>query len=138
DRRDLGVQALALFAANRFAGVGFAYCRFLLRCRRRHGDEFYAVCIGVAQDYLAKFAFWVIGHQRQLETVADIHCFIGCNPGSARRDVQDDALSLRRALVERKPGRLLVKLPSWFALYSHPRLNNAHDIIRRSTSTSLR
>ena len=68
----------------------------------------------------------MIRHKRQFEGVPDIHRIIRRNPGAARRDIQYDAFALRHPVVERNPGRLLAQLPSRFALYLCPGLNNSH------------
>jgi hypothetical protein len=54
------------------------------------------------------------GHKRQCELVADIDGGIRHDLGAARRDVQDESVGLRRSVVEREPGLLLVKLPPRF------------------------
>jgi hypothetical protein len=76
-------------------------------------------------------------HKRQCEPVADINRSIGHDFGSAGRDVQYEAFALRRSVVDRKPGRLFMRLPSRFTLYLCPWLINHHDDIRRWTLTCV-
>ena len=67
------------------------------------------------------------GHQCQFEIVTDIHRIIRHDPGAARRDIQYEAFAPGHPVVDRNPGLMLVQLPSRFAMYLCPRLNNSHD-----------
>jgi hypothetical protein len=67
------------------------------------------------------------GHKLQSEHVPDIDRGIRDDLGATRRDVQDKALALGHAVVDRDPGRLFAHFPSRFARYLCPRLVNSHD-----------
>ena len=95
--------------------------------RRLSGQEFYAIGPAATPNDLAQLSLRVPRHKRQFELVPDIHRIIGRDPGAARRDVHDEAFALRRPVIDRDPGRLLLQLPSRFALYLRPRLHNSHD-----------
>lgn len=84
------------------------------------GQEFYAVGLAATPNDFALLTLRMTRHKSQFELVPDIHRVICRDPGAARRDVQYDAFALRHPVVDRNPGRLLVKLPSRFALYLCP------------------
>ena len=93
----------------------------------RSGNKFYAVGVAAAPNHLTWLALRVSRHQRQSEPVADVKRNICHDFGAARRDVQDEAFALRHFVLDRNPGRLLLKLPSWFTLYLQPWHINSHD-----------
>jgi hypothetical protein len=91
------------------------------------GQEFYAVCVAATPNDFAWLALGMSRYQHQSELVPDINPGIRHDFGAARRDVQYEAFELRHSVVDRNPGRLFVQLPSRFALYLCPWLNNSHD-----------
>src|SRR5665811_1257640 len=87
----------------------------------------YSVHVAATPDDFARLTLLVSRHKRQFEPVPYIDRSVGNDLGAARRDVQHEAFALRRSVVDRKPGRLLVQLPARFAQYLRPSLINSHD-----------
>src|SRR5882757_8930262 len=89
--------------------------------------EFYAVCVAATPNDFARLVLRMNRYKHQSEPVPDINRSIRHNFGATRRDVHYEAFELRHSVVDQNPGRLLVQLPSRFALYLCPWLNNTHD-----------